>query len=43
MRMQSPEELKKSRKRALKAMLAFLAVSAFMYVSIMYKIVHYGP
>ena len=32
------------RSRALrKALIAFLALPLFMYVSIMYKIIHFGP
>lgn len=33
----------KSRPAMMKTLIAFLALSAFMYVTITYKIIHYGP
>ncbi len=33
----------KPKKSPMKALVAFLALSFFMYVSIMYKIINYGP
>lgn len=43
MRMQTPEELKVSRRKAAKTVFALLGLAVFMYVSIMYKIIQYGP
>ena len=31
------------KKHRVAALVAFLALSAVMYISIMYKIIHYGP
>jgi len=40
---QSIEDMSARRRRARRAVLAFLALSAFMYASIAYKIIHFGP
>lgn len=38
-----PQTVGEAARRLWPALAVFLAISAFMYVSIMYKIVNYGP
>ena len=39
----APSDNGRPRRRMMRAVLGFLALALFMYVSIMWKIVNYGP